>query len=77
MAPNVVTRVAFKNILIATDFSEVSQHALLHALAMAKRFDAKLTVVHVAPPEAQTPIPMDPVPVELARDTRSDRATRH
>jgi nucleotide-binding universal stress UspA family protein len=65
MAPNVVTRVAFKNILIATDFSEVSQHALLHALAMAKRFDAKLTVVHVAPPETQTPIPMEPVPVEL------------
>jgi len=65
MAPNVVTRVAFKNILVATDFSEVSQHALLHALAMAKRFDAKLTVVHVAPPEAQVPIPMEPVPVEL------------
>jgi nucleotide-binding universal stress UspA family protein len=65
MAPKVVTRVAFKNILIATDFSEVSQHALLHALAMAKRYDAKLTVVHVAPPEAQTPIPMEPVPVEL------------
>jgi nucleotide-binding universal stress UspA family protein len=57
--------VPFKNILIATDFSEVSQHALLYALAMAKRFDAKLTVVHVAPPEAQTPIPMEPVPVEL------------
>ena len=65
MAPNVVTRVAFKNILMATDFSEVSQHALLHALAMAKRYDAKLTVVHVAPPEAQTPIPMEPVPVEI------------
>ena len=45
---------AFKNILIATDFSEVSQHALLHALAMPKRYDAKLTVVHVAPPEAQS-----------------------
>ena len=58
MAPSVVTRVAFKNILFATDFSEVSQHALLHALAMAKRFDARLTVVHVAPPEAQVPIPM-------------------
>src|SRR5215467_6821709 len=65
MAPSIVTRVAFKNILIATDFSEVSQHALLHALAMAKRYDARLTVAHVAPPEAQMPIPMDPVPVEL------------
>lgn len=54
-----------QDILIATDFSEASQHALLHALAMAKRFDAKLTVVNVAPPEAQTPILMEPVPVEL------------
>jgi nucleotide-binding universal stress UspA family protein len=65
MAPSVVTRVTFKNILLATDFSEVSQHALLHALAIAKRFDAKLTVVHVAPPEAQVPIPMEPVPLEM------------
>ena len=65
MAPNVATRVAFKNILFATDFSDVSQHALLHALAMAKRYDSKLTVVHVAPPEAQTPIPMEPVPLEM------------
>jgi len=65
MAPSAVTRVAFKNILVATDFSEVSQHALLHGLVMAKRFDARLTVVHVAPPEAQVPIPMEPVPVEM------------
>jgi nucleotide-binding universal stress UspA family protein len=65
MAPNVATCVAFKNILFATDFSDVSQHALLHALAMAKRYDSKLTVVHVAPPEAQTPIPMEPVPLEM------------
>ncbi len=65
MAPNVATRVAFKNILFATDFSDVSQHALMHALAMAKRYEAKLTVVHVAPPETQTPIPMEPVPLEL------------
>ena len=65
MAPNVATRVAFKNILFATDFSEVSQHALMHALAMARRYEAKLTVIHVAPPETQTPIPMEPVPLEL------------
>jgi hypothetical protein len=35
MAPNVATRVVFKNILFATAFSGVPQHALLHALAMA------------------------------------------
>lgn len=65
MAPNVATRVAFKNILFATDFSDPSQQALLHALAMAKRYDAKLTVVHVSAPEAVTPIPMEPVPLEM------------
>jgi nucleotide-binding universal stress UspA family protein len=65
MAPNVATRVAFKNILFATDFSDASQQALLHALAMAKRYDAKLTVIHVASPEAVTPIPMEPVPLEM------------
>lgn len=65
MAPAVITRVAFKNILFATDFSDASQAALLHALAMAKRFDARLTVVHVAPPETQMPIPMEPVPLEM------------
>ena len=65
MAPNVATRVAFKNILFATDFSDVSRHALLHALAIAKRYDSKFIVVHVAPPEAQVPIPMESVPLEL------------
>ena len=44
-----------QDILIATDFSEVSQHALLHALAMAKRFDTKLTVVSVAPRRRRLP----------------------
>lgn len=72
MAPTAVTPVAFKNILFATDFSEVSQPALLHALAMAKRYDANLTVMHVAPPEAQVPIPMEPVPVEM--DWQKQRA---
>jgi nucleotide-binding universal stress UspA family protein len=65
MAPIVATRVAFKNVLLATDFSEVSQHALLYALATAKRYDARLTVVHVAQPESQVPLPMEPLPVEL------------
>lgn len=73
MVPSVVTRVAFKNILFATDFSEISQRALTHALAMAKRFDAKLTVAHITPPESQVPIPMEPVPLEM--DWQKQRAT--
>jgi len=64
MAAATATRVTFKHILFATDFSEVSQRALLHALAMAKRYDSRLTVVHVAPPEMQVPIPSEPIPLE-------------
>jgi len=74
MAPNVATRVVFKNILFATDFSEVSQRALLHALAIARRYDAQFSVVHVAAPETQTPIPMEPVPLEL--DGQKKRAAQ-
>ncbi len=72
MAPRTATRVVFKNILFATDFSDASHRALLHALAMAKRYESKLTVVHVASPETQTPIPMEPVPLEL--DWQKQRA---
>jgi nucleotide-binding universal stress UspA family protein len=72
MAPRAATRVVFKNILFATDFSDASHRALLHALAMAKRYESKLTVVHVAPPETQTPIPMEPVTLEI--DWQKQRA---
>lgn len=43
------TRVQLKNILCPTDFSEFSARALRHALALARRFEAKLTVLHVIP----------------------------
>ncbi len=37
----------FKNILFATDFSESSDYSLKYALAMAKKFNAQLTIIHV------------------------------
>lgn len=43
------TRVQLKNILCPTDFSEFSARALRHAMALARRFEAKLTVLHVIP----------------------------
>lgn len=42
-------RVQLKQILCPTDFSEFSARAFRHAMAMAKRFDATLTVLHVIP----------------------------
>jgi nucleotide-binding universal stress UspA family protein len=47
-------RVAFKNILFATDFSEASEAALPFALTVARRFDAKLYTFHML-----TPMPYD------------------
>ena len=37
----------FKTILFATDFSEGSNYAFSYALAMARKFDGKLIVVHI------------------------------
>lgn len=37
----------FKNILVATDFSESSDMAFDYALSLAKKFDARLLIVHV------------------------------
>jgi nucleotide-binding universal stress UspA family protein len=37
----------FKTILFATDFSESSDHAFRYALSMAKRFNARLVIIHV------------------------------
>ena len=39
----------YKNILYATDLSPASRQALKHAAALADRFDADVTVLHILP----------------------------
>jgi nucleotide-binding universal stress UspA family protein len=39
----------FTHVLCPIDFSEPSQHALAHAVAFARLYGARLTVLHVAP----------------------------
>jgi nucleotide-binding universal stress UspA family protein len=46
------TRVKIERILCPTDFSEFSDRALRRALALARWFDARLTVLHVIPNSA-------------------------
>ena len=61
MAPNVVTRVVIQE--------HPGRNRLLRGVPACptactcdgQALDAKLTVVHVAPPKAQTPIPMEPL----------------
>jgi len=41
---------AFKTIVVATDFSEFSDHALLGTIGLAKKFRAKIVLTHVIDP---------------------------
>ena len=43
--------VSLRNVLFATDFSAASMKALPYATSIAKRFDSKVCVAHVVPPE--------------------------
>ena len=45
-------RVSLTKILVTTDFSEVSDHALDYAIAMAKRYDARIYLTHVITPDS-------------------------
>jgi nucleotide-binding universal stress UspA family protein len=57
--------VTFKNILVATDFSEASMHALEWAAAIADANEAQLFTAHAVPLEARLPVPLDPLPESL------------
>ena len=60
--------VLFKNILLATDFSEVSLRALRYAAAIATAYRCQLYLAHVVPPEPKWPIPIEAEPPELRND---------
>lgn len=47
-------QIALKNILFATDFEASASRALPFAVALAKRYGAKLYALHVIPPEVYT-----------------------
>ena len=44
------TRIALKNVLLATDFSPVSETALLFAQSIARRYGSKIFVTHAISP---------------------------
>jgi nucleotide-binding universal stress UspA family protein len=47
------THLKLDNILVATDLSSASEMALLHAISIAHRHDAKLLVVHVSSSQSE------------------------
>jgi nucleotide-binding universal stress UspA family protein len=58
----------FKNILVATDFSEASTHALQCAAVITDQNQAQLVVLHALLPEPRAAIPLDPLPARADRD---------
>jgi nucleotide-binding universal stress UspA family protein len=59
------TRIAINNILLATDFSEVSRAALGYACNLARWYGSKIFVTHVVPHEPYLSVPLEPIPVDL------------
>ena len=63
-----------KRILVPIDFSESSQKALGRAAAFARRFDARITLLHVVVPiPVSNEYPFGPVPMQY----QDDAATRN
>ncbi len=62
---SVTSRITLRNILFATDFSEVSKAALPYAMDLARLYDGKIFVAHVVPHEAYLSVPLEPIPVDL------------
>ncbi|MGC1450877.1 MAG: universal stress protein [Candidatus Sulfotelmatobacter sp.] len=61
------TSVAFRHILVATDFSEASKRALLDASALAQDNNAQLSIVHVLQPDRQYGALENPPELDLER----------
>ncbi|HUK25499.1 MAG TPA: universal stress protein [Terriglobales bacterium] len=67
-AAQLEARTYFKNILVATDFSEVSRIALQFAAGLAEEHQGRLLIAHMLPPLAREPIPLEmPASLETER----------
>jgi len=65
--------VSFKNILVATDFSDASTRALQCAAAITELNQAHLFILHALPPEPHLAVPLDPLPASTDRDLSEAR----
>ncbi|HZS97742.1 MAG TPA: universal stress protein [Terriglobales bacterium] len=58
-------RLALKNVLVPTDFSDASKKALAYARAFAEDYGAKIYVSHAVNPTPPIFMPMEPIPIDL------------
>ena len=66
--------VSFKNILVTTDFSAASRHALECAAAITEANQADLYILHALTPEPNLGMPLDPLPERADRDLLEARS---
>jgi nucleotide-binding universal stress UspA family protein len=77
-AVDTTTRIAVRNILLTTDFSDESEAALGYAFDLARRYGSKLEVLHVIPSEvgAVVPTPYYLAGLEKQRDEVARKLSR-
>jgi nucleotide-binding universal stress UspA family protein len=66
-----MTPVTIRNILFATDFSTASERALNYALAVARRYEARIHAVHIIRPDSFQMLPPDALTATRALIRRS------
>src|SRR5438309_723667 len=73
------TRITVRNILFTTDFSAQSQAAFGYAVELARRYGAKLEVLHVVPAEvgAVVPTPMYMATLEEQRAAATKKLQKY
>ena len=68
--------IKFSEVLIATEFSDVSDNALAYAKSLARTFESELLLVHVADPLAHVAIPQGGWADDPARITKEVETTQ-
>jgi nucleotide-binding universal stress UspA family protein len=56
--------VIFRNILLATDFSDASLTALQYAIGAGRPYDSRVLIVHIIPAETPASVPPEAMPVD-------------
>ena len=67
-------RLALKNVLVPTDFSDTSEKALAYARAFAEDYGAKIYVSHAVNPTPPIFMPMEPIPIDLDAEWQDAQA---
>jgi len=65
---HLIPKIAFRHILVATDFSALSRRALDYALLIAHRYDSQLSLVHAIAPAPIDSIPLEALTAEVHRE---------